>query len=66
MRSIVAGVGDLVGLPLAALGAGSPTAFVAGLGTGSVSLLRNLSGVYLTRQHPFTSLLATWSGNKLC
>ena len=44
VRSVAAGVGDLVGLPLAALGRGSPTAFVAGLGTGSASLLRNLSG----------------------
>lgn len=44
MRSITAGLGDLFGLPLAALGRGSPAAFVAGLGTGSASLLRNLSG----------------------
>jgi len=43
---VTAGLGDLFGLPLAALGRGSPTAFVAGLGNGSASLLRNLSGAY--------------------
>ena len=50
----MAGVGDLVGLPLAALGAGSPSGFVTGLGTGSVSLLRNLSGASSAARHPDT------------
>ncbi len=48
----MAGVGDLVGLPLAALGAASPSAFVTGLGAGSVSLLRNLSGAPSAARHP--------------
>lgn len=44
VRSLQEGVGDLVGLPWAGLSQGSASMFLAGLGLGSASLLRNLSG----------------------
>ena len=45
VRSAAQGFQDLVAFPLAALEARSPLQFITGLGFGSASLLRNLSGV---------------------
>lgn len=44
VHSVRRGVGDLIGLPLAALQARSASQFLSGLGLGSVSLVRHLGG----------------------
>ena len=48
VRSVRQGMSDLVNLPLAALQAGSPADFIAGLGYGTTSLLKHISGWTLT------------------
>lgn len=48
LRSAAQGFQDLVAFPLAALEARSPLQFITGLGFGSASLVRNLSGVFRT------------------
>lgn len=45
VRSAVQGFQDLVSFPLAAIEARSPAQFITGLGFGSASLVRNLSGL---------------------
>ena len=47
VESLRAGMGDLIGLPLAALEARSAALFLAGLGQGSASLVRHISGAWL-------------------
>ena len=49
VRSALRGFQDLVAFPLAAIEARSPAQFFAGLGLGSASLVRNLSGDARTR-----------------
>eukprot|EP00884_Botryococcus_braunii_P012747 jgi/Botrbrau1/21473/Bobra.0216s0081.1 len=56
--SLSAGLRDLLGLPLAALQARSPTQFVTGVGRGSVSLVTHLSSWTLTSISGFSSALA--------
>jgi len=48
LRSAAQGFQDLVAFPLAAIEARSPLQFITGLGFGSASLVRNLSGVFCT------------------
>ncbi|KAL6784767.1 hypothetical protein ACKKBF_B03130 [Auxenochlorella protothecoides x Auxenochlorella symbiontica] len=58
VRSVQEGVGDLVGLPWAGLSQGSASMFLAGLGLGSASLLRNLSGWTLMSVSGFSYAVA--------
>lgn len=47
VRSVRAGVGDLIGLPLAALQNQSLSQFISGVGLGSVSLVKHTLGARL-------------------
>ncbi len=49
LRSTLHGLQDLVAFPLAAIEARSAAGFVAGVGLGSASLVRNLSGVPVSK-----------------
>ncbi|CAL8468704.1 g8244 [Coccomyxa elongata] len=55
LSSVSAGLADLLGLPLAALMAGSPAQFVASLGRGPASLLWHVSGWTLTSISGFST-----------
>ncbi|BDA43314.1 probable vacuolar protein sorting-associated protein 13B [Coccomyxa sp. Obi] len=55
LSSVSAGFADLLGLPLAALMAGSPAQFVASLGRGPASLLWHVSGWTLTSISGFST-----------
>ena len=46
VQSVRQGVADLIGLPLAALQARSASQFLSGLGLGSMSLVRHISGTH--------------------
>ncbi|KAK9829132.1 hypothetical protein WJX72_004063 [[Myrmecia] bisecta] len=55
IQSVTQGFQDLVALPLAAIEARSPSQFITGVGLGSASLLRHLSGWTLTSISGFSS-----------
>eukprot|EP00887_Chlorella_sp_A99_P008011 scaffold12.g8011.t1 len=58
VTSVRQGVADLIGLPFAALQARSASQFISGLGLGSVSLVRHISGWTLTSIAGFSHAFA--------